>query len=174
MKHLPYRLPRSLEGDATVAQWLETLGSRSTPLRAGGQVTVPLVPFGPELADTLRGAATSRRIVRGGEAIAAALATERRGQVLADRAAGTVRGGRVSRLLLLASGCGSRFYRAAEKLLLEHHPRVMGIRLDADASQLGSSLFGAGSAAQAVMVAHKDAVAAVLRVAARAGTGDYS
>jgi hypothetical protein len=137
-------------------------------------VAVPLVPLSPGLVAVLRGAATARRLVRSLEAARTALATEKRGQALADHAAGSTRGERVSRLLLLASGCGSRFCREAEILLLAHHPRVMGFQLDADAQQLGSALFGAGSNAQAVMLAHKEAVAAALLAVVDESGRDYS
>jgi hypothetical protein len=90
------------------------------------------------------------------------LAAEERGQQMADRQSGIVRGVRISRLLVLANDGAERFYRRVEALLRQHGPRLIAVRLAIDARGLGEMLFGPGRAARLVLVERKTAVGAIL------------
>ena len=81
---------------------------------------------------------------------------------MADQKSGVPRGQRISRLLILANDGAERFYRQVESLLQRHGPRVMAVRLQADAEQLGGLLYGPGRAARLLMIVHKAAVGAAL------------
>lgn len=81
---------------------------------------------------------------------------------MADRQSGISRGMRVSRLLLLSDDGAVRFYRAVDSLLRTHGPRVLAMRLNADAATLGGLLFGPNRIARLLMIEHKDAVSEVL------------
>jgi hypothetical protein len=90
------------------------------------------------------------------------LANEQQGLAHGDRKAGVGRGGRVSRLLVLAGDGSERFYREVESLLRRHAPRVLALRLPIDEVALGRLLFGGDQVARLLMVGHKDAVSAIL------------
>lgn len=100
--------------------------------------------------------------MRGLEGAERALATEARGLARVDRRTGVERGGRVSRLLVLADDGSERFYRTVESLLRRHAPRVLALRLSVDEAALGRLLFGRDEVARLLLVEHKDAVSAVL------------
>ena len=123
---------------------------------------IPVAPLSDALVAALRSAHSAGRVVRGLESAEQTLAAEERGLRIADRASGTPRGVRVSRLLLLSNDGAERFYRQVEALLRRHGQRVLAIRLAADAETLGALLFGPGRRARLLMLEHKDAVAAVL------------
>jgi hypothetical protein len=110
----------------------------------------------------LQSAHRAGRVVRGLETTERALAVEEHGLRLVDESSGVKRGGRVSRLLLLATDGSDGFYRQVESLLRRHSPRVLAIRLKIDAAGLGAPLFGAGRETRLLMIQHKEAVAAVL------------
>jgi len=115
-----------------------------------------------DIKKALEGAQRAGRVVRGLETAKRTLAAEERGLQMADESSGEKRGGRVSRLLLLAHDGSDGFYRQVENLLKRHAPRVLAIRLPVDAAGLGASLFGAGSETRLLMIQHKEAVASVL------------
>ncbi|MCW5892250.1 MAG: hypothetical protein KIT14_17150 [bacterium] len=69
---------------------------------------------------------------------------------------------RVSRLLVCSNDGAERFYRTVERLVRTHAPRVLALVVDADAAALGSACFGREATARAVLVEHRDAVAAAL------------
>jgi len=161
------RLPRSLEDGPEAAPLRAGLQARAEPLWAGGEGTATPAGFAGELRAAVVAAFEAGRGVRGLESAARALAGEARGQALADRRSGAPRGGRVSRLLLLSDDGAERFLRGVDSLLREHEPRVLALRLDTDAAGLGAALFGEGAIARALLIVHKEAVAAVLRALAR-------
>jgi len=79
-----------------------------------------------------------------------------------DRQTGVTRGARISRLILIANDGAPGFYSSLEKLHRVHGDRLLVITLDVDARTLGESLYGHGAVARALLVEHKDAVAAIL------------
>jgi len=119
-------------------------------------------PRSPRLDAELRSARSRGQLVRGLEAIATRLDGEAHGLALADAKSGTARGGRVSRLVVVAGDGSARFYRQVDSLVLRNRPRVLAIRIEDDGAALGELLFGTGKFARAVLVEHKDAVASVL------------
>jgi hypothetical protein len=90
------------------------------------------------------------------------LAGEQRGLERVDRETGVVRGGRISRLLVLADDGSERFYRSVDFLLRRHAPRVLALRLDVSEARLGSLLFGPEEVARLLLIQHKEAVTGVL------------
>ena len=114
------------------------------------------------IESALQSAHRAGRVVRGLDSAKQALAAEERGMRLADESSGVKRGVRVSRLLLITNDGSDGFYRQVENLLNRHGPRVLAIRLDVDATVLGTTLFGTESTARLIMIQHKDAVAAIL------------
>jgi len=156
------RLPRRVELDPRGPQLIRCLTAHTRPLWQGGEIEVPLLPLGSELAAALRSAHRAGRVVRGLESAQRTLAAEERGLRVADRQSDVPRGVRVSRLLVLADDGVERFYRHVEALLRRHGPRVLAVRLEADAGALGEILFGPGRLARLLMIEHKEAVCAVL------------
>jgi hypothetical protein len=155
------RLPKLVESDPRGAVLHQRLVEHARPIRDGSEISVAVARFDGIESAVLR-AHRAGRVVRGLETAEQALAAEERGLRLADESSGVKRGGRVSRLLLLANDGSDGFYRQAENLLKRHAPRVLAIRLDVDATSLGAPLFGAGRTTRLLMIQHKEAVAAVL------------
>jgi hypothetical protein len=151
-----------VEDDPRAADLAHQLALRARPLWARGVLDVPCVEVTPALEAALKSAFSAGRIVRGLEGAQHALANEQHGLEHGDRKAGVGRGGRVSRLLVLAGDGSERFYRDVEALLRRHAPRVLALRLSLDEAALGQLLFGRDQAARLLMVAHKHAVSAVL------------
>jgi hypothetical protein len=158
----PLRLPRQIEGDPRAARVRDALSASARPLWARGTLAVATAPLDAALAAALARAHEGGRLRRGLEAIAQQLDAEAKGMADADRASGAARGARVSRLLLVSDDGAERFYRHVETLLRRHADRVLGVRLEAGAAELGALLFGPSALARVVLVEHKDAVAAVL------------
>ena len=155
------RLPRLVESDPCGPALLQSLIACARPIRADSEVLVPVVRL-EGIESVVFYAHRAGRIVRGLETAERTLAGEERGLRLADEKSGVARGGRVSRLLLLANDGSDGFYRQVENLLKRHGPRVLAIRLDVDGAGLGEPLFGAGHPARLLMIQHKEAVAAIL------------
>jgi len=155
------RLPKLVESDPRGEGLLQSLISNAQPIRPGSETSVPVALFSG-LERPLLNAHRAGRVVRGLEAAERALASEDRGLRMVDEKSGVERGGRVSRLFLLAGDGSDGFYRQVENLLEKHSPRVLAIRLDVDAAGLGAPLFGAGKTTRLLMVQHKEAVAAIL------------
>jgi len=150
-----------VESDPRGAALIQSLIEHSQPIRPGSENFVSAAKF-QGLETALQSAHSAGQVVRGLESAERALAAEERGLRLVDQSSGVKRGGRVSRLLLLADDGSDGFYRQVEKLLRRHAPRVLAIRLDVDAAGLGEPLFGAGRTIRLLMVQHKEAVAEVL------------
>jgi hypothetical protein len=132
------------------------------PLWSGGTLAVAHLPLDPALAAALRSAATARRVRRGLESARALLDAEARGLAQVDRDSGVARGERISRLLFASDDGAERFYRHVETLLARHADRVLGVRLEASAGELGRLLFGRDAIARLVLLDQKDAVAEAL------------
>lgn len=156
------RLPRGVEKEPGAAGRVRAWMAGARPLWAAGRLPVPRVPLIPALASELQRAFSAGRIVRGLEDAERALAAEARGLQHVDRRTGVQRGGRVSRLLVLADDGSERFYRNVESLLRAHAPRVLALRLPVDQEVLGGLVFGPGQLARLLLIEHKDAVTSVL------------
>ena len=158
----PLRLPRKVEAAPGAAQLVQQLAAHARPLWPGAELSVPHAELSAALEAALKSAFSAGRIVRGLESAERVLAGEDHGLKRVDRTTGVARGGRISRLLVLADDGSERFYREVESLLLRHAPRVLALRLPADERALGQLLFGPDQRARLLMVEHKDAVSAVL------------
>lgn len=169
MKHA-LRLPRGID-DPDAAALAGELVARAQPLWAGALLGATRVETSAALESALKSAYSAGRIVRGMEAAERALALEQRGLEQVDRATGVPRGGRVSRLLVLADDGSERFYRDVESLLRRHAPRVLALRLDVGEAGLGRLLFGPDEVARLVLVEHRESVSAVLLALAAAWGG---
>lgn len=168
------RLPRRVEDDPRGQQILRTLTTQTQPLWQHGEIQVPLVTLNPELAETLRNAHKAGQMVRSLENAERRLAAETRGLDLVDRNSSLPRGGRVSRLLVLADDGAERFYRHVETLLHRHSPRVLAVHVGVGAEALGELLFGPGSRARLLMLDHKAAVSAFLLALAESSCAESS
>ncbi len=157
-------LPRRVEADARCEAVHAALAASAVPLWTRGTIDVARVPATPPVLAALRAAVRGGDAQRGLESIAEALAAQRRGLLRGHD-------GRVSRLLVCTADGSERFYRAVERELVTHAPRVLGLLIEMDAAALGAELFGADAVAKAVLLERKDAVADVLLalVPARAG-----
>lgn len=156
------RLPKSIESDPRTFQLLGALADHSRLLWPGGTVKIPEARLNDALEEVLLAAYHAGQVARSLQKADQLLAAEARGQGMADQKSGVPRGQRISRLLILASDGAERFYRQVEALLQRHGPRVMAVRLHADAEQLGGLLYGPGRAARLLMIGHKAAVGAAL------------
>jgi hypothetical protein len=156
------RLPRRVEDDPRGQQILRALTTQTQPLWQQGEIEVPVLTLSPELAEALRNAHKAGQVVRSLENAERRLAAEARGLDLVDRNSDLPRGGRVSRLLVLADDGADRFYRHVETLLHRHSPRVLAAHVGVGADTLGELLFGPGSRARLLMLDHKAAVSAFL------------
>ena len=155
------RLPKQIE-PACADRLVAAFRASERQLWDRGSLAVPEARLTARVREALASARAASRLLRGFEAAERALDAEARGQRRVDRKTGVARGGRVSRLLLLADDGSERFYRNAESLLLRHEPRVLAMRFAADQNELGELCFGPGHVARALLVEHKDAVADVL------------
>ena len=131
---------------------LGTLADHSRLLWPGGTVKIPEARLNDALKEVLLAAYHAGQVARSLQKADQRLAAEARGQGMADQKSGVPRGQRISRLLILANDGAERFYRQVESLLQRHGPRVMAIRLHADAEQLGGLLYGPGRAARLLMM----------------------
>lgn len=169
------RLPRAVEADPRCDALRRWLVEHARPLRDGGEWRVAWAPLTGALAAALRSARSTGRLVRGLESIAPTLEAEARGQRLADERLAVERGdapraARISRLLVLSNDGADRFHRQVESLLRRHGDRVLALRVDASAEELGALLFGPGHLARAVLIEHRDAVATALLALVPAAT----
>lgn len=155
------RLPKLVESDPRGVDLLQKLIARARPIRAESEISVPEAKL-DGIKSALKSAHRAGRVVRGLKTAEQILASEEHGMQLVDESSGVTRGDRVSRLLLLANDGSDGFYRKVENLLKRHAPRVLAIRLDVNAANLGAPLFGTGHTTRLMMIQHKDAVAALL------------
>jgi len=152
-------MPRVLiaEGHASAlaVDWVRRLEQA----RSAGLPAIARYPLDAGLRDALFEARRSRRLVRGLEGAEDALARQERG--LAEAAAARPDPGqrRISRLLIVSADGSSRFYDQVARLLARYGSRLEVLLLECDESELGSTAFGAGRRARALLLEHKQAVA---------------
>lgn len=156
------RLPKRIGAEPGTEDLARQLGARARPLWKGAASQAVQIEIAPPLEAALQSAHSAGRIVRGLEGAERVLATEQRGLEHVDRKTGVDRGGRVSRLLILADDGSERFYRDVDFLLRRHAPRVLALRLNVDQERLGALLFGPDRVARLLLLRHKDAVSSVL------------
>ena len=166
------RLPKLVEADPRAEALVAGLRARGRRLWPGGSLAVAAVTRSPALDAALLLAEREGRVVRGLETARALLEAEERGLRLADAPHGRRRGERISRLLVISDDGAERFYRQVEALLRRHGARVLALRVEMDAAELGELLFGPGRAARLVMLERKEAVSRVLLALAEAWQGE--
>jgi hypothetical protein len=162
----PLELPRVLAGDPATAGLPSRLAAAARPLWRDGVLRVAELPLEAGLAELLASAHGRNRLVLGLEAIAGQLDREATGLAIADRRAGSARGARVSRLLLVTTDGSERFYREVERIAGRHAARLLVIRLTVDAPTLATTVLGRAAEVKAVLVSRKDDVALALRALA--------
>jgi len=156
------RFPKAVEADPRADDLRQHITKTGRPIRRDSDVEISTARFDGDMEAAIKSALRARRVVRGLEQTKRKLASEERGQQLADRKSGEQRGERVSRLLLLAGDGSPGLDRQVETILQRHGGRVLAIRLDIGGAALGTRLFGRESIARLLMVEHKDAVSDVL------------
>lgn len=156
------RFPKTLDEDPRGPALHARLRASCQKLWQGGVAQVPVVAWSEPLAAALGSAQGAGHLVQGLERAEKALARESHGLAMADARSSTERGSRVSRLLLTSDDGTERFYRQVERLLRTQGARVLALRLDANAVQLGSVMGVSDGLARALLVEHKLSVASVL------------
>lgn len=165
------RLPRAVEAHPAASRFAGELQARSAPLWTDGETNAVCCTLTPRVALCLENARDAGHLARGLEGAARELAAEDRGLRKVDRRTNVVRGGRVSRVLVLANDGAERFYRNVDKLVREHRPRVLALRTTSDQEALAASIFGPGQLVRALLLTHKDAVSELLLALADDWTG---
>jgi hypothetical protein len=158
--------PREIEADACVSALRTVLAARTLPLWRDATTIVPTVHLDARVEAVLGRAGRAGTLVVGLEAVRVILEREGHGLATVDARGTGARPARISRLLLLADDGAERFYRAAETLTRRHAARLLTCRLDVPAATLGRAVVGRAVGVKAVLVQHKQEVAAVLRAMA--------
>ena len=156
------RLPKLVEGEVDSQRLLQSMSDTAVLLWPGGRLRVPQATVAEPAVASLKLAQRRGQLLQGLESAQHKLAAEQRGMSMADRRQGVARGERVSRLLLLANDGAERFYRQVERLLHDHGPRLLVIKLEVDSGKLGHGLLGEDRMPRLLLLHHKQAVAAVL------------
>lgn len=156
------KLPKALEGTAGGLALSSALRDSAETLWEGAAIRVPVAAWTSEAASALRSAAQQGHLVRGLSLIQTTLERQARGLAIADARIGAERGVRVSRLVLVSRDGTERFYRQVERLVVAHGARLLAIRIEADAAELGSVIPQASGVVRALLVEHKSSVAHVL------------
>ncbi|MEM7405316.1 MAG: hypothetical protein AAF458_08490 [Pseudomonadota bacterium] len=158
----PWRLPREVQARPDAAAIVEQLRARLTPMWAGSETQLCEAPFTGTMRAALVDAALAKATVRGLEQVEQQLSAEAHGMALADARAGTTRGARLSRLLIVTSDAAERLYRRVATLSERHGGRLLTIRIQTDEETLGGLLYGTGHVARALLIADRRHTAAVL------------
>ncbi|MDH4317330.1 MAG: hypothetical protein OEV64_02980 [Desulfobulbaceae bacterium] len=156
------RLPKLIEADPRSTTLLHEMEKRGVALWPESTIKVPEAHPDLHLTATLKDIYVKGQIVRGLEGAERTLAAEEKGLRIADKKTEQTRGVRISRLLLLTDDGSERFYRQVEKLLLQHGPRVLAVRLTINAEGFGEMLYGPENIARLIMLEHKTGVGSVL------------
>lgn len=162
-------LPREIELAPEAARIRARLSQASSPLWSGATLAAPRLGATRTLWRALAAAERERQLAIGLEAAGVALDQEAHGLAIADRRTGRPREARVSRLLVLADDGAERFYRQAERIARRHAERLLVCVVAAGAAELGRAALGRPGRVKALLVRHKQAVAAVLRAVGAEG-----
>ena len=163
MKISDMHFPRKLEADDCSEKIRAILAAKETKLYPEGGQSVPLLLVHKSLADALKKVQLQRRVFIGLEDIMEKLAAEKKGLDLLRRSAATPGLERISRLLLFSNDGAPRLYHSIEQTLILHHPRLLGMMLDIDSSQLGKLITGRASGIKVILIDHKDAASEILQ-----------
>ncbi|KAB8028490.1 hypothetical protein [Fluviispira multicolorata] len=156
------KLPRLLETDSENEILFHTLQKSFRTFSPEGSVKVPHVELSDNLIQAL---AFARRCgtLRGGlENIETVLQTEEAGLASLRTRKKLKEPNRISRVLIFSNDGSERFYRHCEALLHKYGGRVLGIKVNAHSTLLGSTFFGKEKSVKALLVNRKDAVIKVL------------
>ena len=156
------KLPRGVEQDPRSAALSARLEQCATAPDAEHGLPICTVDCNTSMAAALRAASVTGSIVRGLEGAQQTLMSEARGMAQADARAGSRRGARVSRVLLLASDGSKRFYRDVAPLMKYHADRLLVIGVRSTGDELGNTTFGGNATARALLLTQKDAVTNLL------------
>lgn len=156
------RLPKALEQDGIGPRLRARLLEGAEKLWSRGVVVAPQAAWSVALERALGDAHRQGRLVRGLDAIEATLSRQAHGLSLADARSEVGRGARVSRLLIMSGDGTERFYRQAERLVCNHAPRVLPVRVDTNSERLAGVVPLAAGVVRALLVEHKEAVVRVL------------
>ena len=155
-----YKLPRQLVSDPKAEGLLDQLFSRTRKLKPESRISLPVLELTDALKKALLSARRTGRAVRGYENASDLLNLESVGINKLKKQDG--QGERISRLVLMSNDGVDNFYNKAEKLIIQHSPRVLGCVVESDSYTLGSLLFGEGKIAKLILIDHKDAVSGIL------------
>jgi hypothetical protein len=159
---LDIKLPRGLEADGTAETIRQILMTRTAQLWFSSDLSVPVISINDNLKKLLKTANLNGKVQCGLETISGKLEKEKKGIGRLREERGLPTGDRVSRLLLVSNDGTQRFYRNTERLLQLHAPRLLCCMLDMDGNSLGSVVTGRDKQIKAILVEHKEIVAAIL------------
>lgn len=158
-------LPRGVDADPAVDRIRAALRADCRPLRPGGALRVPHLPWTSAVRRVLAAARAGGAVVLGLEATVAALESEHAG-LQALQARGERVGARVSRLAVLSRDASSRLAGRVERLATIHAPRLLVVVFDVAAAQLGEAVGAGDRPVKLLLLRHREAVAALLRALA--------
>lgn len=159
-------LPKELESDPRADEVRALLEADRRPIWNGGAERIPHVTVTDEraLADALRPALLSRRLLQGYEQAERHLGNEQRGlEQLQGEGSKVVR---PNRLLLVGTEGSERFFRNVEALARRHAGRLIVVRSAGPLDPVAAAVLGQGARAQALLVADKSVMSRVLLVLA--------
>jgi hypothetical protein len=159
---LAARWPRQLiaEGRAErLARWWIASGREAEGQGRPGFARYPLSRL---IRGELFEARRARRLVRGLEGAEKQLASEELGLVQTRVSESSSESARISRLLVVSSDGSERFYRQVNKLRTQFSNRLEVLVILCDEAELGSSIFGEGRRARAILLHHKESVVGLL------------
>jgi hypothetical protein len=160
---LELKLPRAVEADPRKGAIQELLKKDLRPLWEKSSLQIAHTPLWPSLEKSLKTLLHRRQLERGLERIEVLLNNEQKGLQALQKKQGTPPSQRVSRLFLVSNDGSERFYRACEKILLQHRDRVLMICIDEASSKLTQELMGdSNKILKALLVSGRDAVSNVL------------
>ena len=164
------KLPKSLQAHPHLARLEALLSAAARPLRAEGTATATAVHVALDeaLRNALRIAKGTGHVAQGLEMMAQTLDNEKKGLRLVQEKTNQPPANRASRLLLLARDGSDRFYREAERILINHGDRTLAFLVDATGDELGGLFTAKGKAVKALMIDDKVALGLFLSASADA------
>ncbi len=160
---LDLKLPRAVEADPRQKAIQDLLKKDRKPLWEKSTLTLSHVPLTPSFEMYLKTLIQKKQLETGLERIDKLLVSEQRGLVALQRKQGTPPSQRVSRLFIVSNDGSERFYRACEKILLQHRDRVLLLCVNESSDRLTQSLTSEkNKILKALLVSDRDAVTSVL------------
>lgn len=130
----------------------------------GAHESVVSIDFTEDLKRIFGIARRARQMLGGLEAIEALLQREEKGLASLRASQPGQRQPRITRVLFLTTDGSERFFRSGEGILKKYGNRVLVVRLNAKAAEIGSQFFGPDAEVKAILLKHKSAVDAFLRI----------